>query len=75
MKKALMILTLLCLLLSGCSNEKDAKIAELTKKVEQLTKQKEQSTLKEDYELQERCGKRAEEVFKKEFGNHISNSE
>ena len=32
-------------------------------------------TAKEEYELQERCGKRAEEVFKREFGNGISNTE
>lgn len=29
-------------------------------------------SVKEDYELQERCGKRAEEVFKKEFGTGSS---
>jgi hypothetical protein len=28
---------------------------------------------KEDYELQERCGKRASERFKAEFGNYASN--
>lgn len=27
---------------------------------------------KEEYELQERCGKRADEIFKREFGNGIS---
>src|SRR5450759_2885071 len=26
-------------------------------------------TAKEDYELQERCGKRADELFKREYGN------
>jgi len=29
---------------------------------------------KEDYELQERCGKRAAELFNLEFGNGISNT-
>jgi len=27
------------------------------------------ATAKEDYELQERCGKRADELFKREYGN------
>ena len=29
---------------------------------------------KEDYELQERCGKRAEELFKRDYGNGVSNT-
>ena len=29
---------------------------------------------KEDYELPERCGKRAEELFKREHGNGVSNT-
>lgn len=29
---------------------------------------------KEEYDLQERCGKRAEEYFKREYGNGISNT-
>ena len=33
------------------------------------------SSIKEDYELQERCGKRCEEYFKKEFGNGIISNE
>jgi hypothetical protein len=33
------------------------------------------SSLKEDYELQERCGKRCDERFKKEFGNGIVNTD
>ena len=45
-----MILTLFCLLFPACSNEKDAKIRELTKKVEQLTKEKEQDTFKKKME-------------------------
>ena len=32
------------------------------------------ASIKDEYELQERCGKRAEEVFKREFGNGISNT-
>ena len=69
MKMLLVVLAICCLLLPACSKEKDMKIDELTKKVEQLTKQKEQSSLKETYESQERCGKRAEEIFKKKYGN------
>jgi hypothetical protein len=52
----------------ACSNEKDQKIVDLTKKVETLTKQKEQDLIREIYELQERCGKTCEEAFKKEYG-------
>src|SRR5438874_10526693 len=33
------------------------------------------ATAKEEYELQERCGKRAEQVFTKEFGGGIVNTE
>lgn len=32
------------------------------------------ATAKEEYELQERCGKRAEDLFKREFGSGISNT-
>lgn len=30
---------------------------------------------KEEYELQERCGKRTEELFKRDFGNGINNTD
>jgi hypothetical protein len=33
------------------------------------------SSIKEDYELQEKCGRRCEEVFKKDHGNGIINNE
>ncbi len=33
------------------------------------------ASAKEDYELQERCGKRAEEFFKREYGSGISHTE
>ena len=33
------------------------------------------ASIKEQYELQERCGKRADEVFRREYGNGIGNDQ
>lgn len=33
------------------------------------------SSIKEDYDLSERCGKRSEEYFRKEYGNGIVNTD
>ena len=60
MNKTIIICTVLCLLLPACSNEKDAKIIELTKKVQQLTKEKEQDIFKKKIE----CKKYEAEVIK-----------
>jgi predicted AAA+ superfamily ATPase len=73
MKKLIIIIGMLCLSFLSCSNEKDAKIAELTKKIDQLQKQKVLVSTKEIYELQEKCSKHAEEIFTKYYGNGISN--
>ena len=60
------------LLLSGCTDEKDKKIAELNKKVEELAKlreeqvkQKEQDVTKQDMALQKQCAEDAQQYYNK----------
>ena len=68
--KQLVILTLMVLVLFGCTDEKDKKIAELTKKfeeqsklIEEQPKQKEQAIAKQDMKLQEECAKGAYQYY------------
>jgi len=64
MRKTIILLLPLLLLLSGCHDERDAKITELTKRVNQLEQRRDEINPKALYELQEQCRKHSEEYFK-----------
>ena len=57
------------LLSSGCTDEKDKKIAELTKKVEEQSKQINQDKANQDMALQVECGKNAWQYNKRVYPN------
>ncbi len=59
----LFLLTLTC-----CSNEKDKKIEELTKKVDELTKTNNNHNNLVVMQLQKKCSNETERFFRKEYG-------
>jgi hypothetical protein len=72
LSKGLIACSTFCLLLLSltcCSNEKDKKIEELTKKVDELSKVKIDQNNLVVMQLQENCGKESDKFITKEYGN------